>query len=177
MNITIRQETPQDMSRIEEVIKHAFLKEPLSDQNEHHLVRAIRQCDGFIPELSLVALDETETIVGHLLLSKINIVKRDHAVDSLALAPVSIIPEYQRKGIGSMLIREALQRATTLGYSSVIVLGHEDYYPRFGFKPASHWGIKAPFDVPDESFMALPLNGHSLDNIQGVVHYPEAFNS
>lgn len=93
----------------------------------------------------------------------------------MALAPVSVAPEYQKKGIGSQLIRTALKNAKDLGYCSVIVLGHKDFYPKFGFKPASLWNIQAPFEVPDDVFMALELTDHSLEKVQGVVHYSKAF--
>lgn len=94
---------------------------------------------------------------------------------SLALAPLSVMPEFQRKGVGSALIRQGLHNAKDLGYSSVIDLGHADYYPRFGFKPASSWNITCPFPTPDEAFMALELLPHALDGIAGVVEYAPAF--
>jgi predicted N-acetyltransferase YhbS len=78
-------------------------------------------------------------------------------------------------GIGSSLIIEILKIAKELSFKSVIVLGHDKYYPRFNFKPASIWGIKAPFDVPDEFFMALELEKGSLDNVAGNVVYPKEF--
>jgi predicted N-acetyltransferase YhbS len=93
----------------------------------------------------------------------------------LALAPVSVVPEHQNKGIGSALISESLKIAKEIGFKSVIVLGHDKYYPRFGFKPASTWGIKAPFDVPDEFFMALELGDGALEDISGTVVYSKEF--
>ncbi|MGG0022386.1 N-acetyltransferase [Bacillus inaquosorum] len=175
MEFSIRQELTHEYNTTEDIVKRAFLNEKYSDKKEHFLVNKIRKSDAFIPELSLVALNGKE-IVGHILLSKIKIVDGDNAVDSLALAPVSVAPEYQRKGIGSQLIHVALKKAKELGYRSVIVLGHKDYYPKFGFKPASLWNIKAPFEVPDEVFMALELSKESLENVKGVVHYSKAFS-
>ncbi|AMA52435.1 GNAT family N-acetyltransferase [Bacillus inaquosorum] len=175
MEFFIRQELTHEYNTTEDIVKRAFLNEKYSDKKEHFLVNKIRKSDAFIPELSLVALNGKE-IVGHILLSKIKIVDGDNAVDSLALAPVSVAPEYQRKGIGSQLIHVALKKAKELGYRSVIVLGHKDYYPKFGFKPASLWNIKAPFEVPDEVFMALELSKDSLENVKGVVHYSKAFS-
>ena len=93
----------------------------------------------------------------------------------MALAPVSIAPEHQKKGIGSLLIHTALKRAKEIGYESVIVLGHQDYYPKFGFKSASLWNIQAPFKVADEVFMACELTDKSLENVQGVVLYSKPF--
>ncbi|MED1172256.1 N-acetyltransferase [Bacillus inaquosorum] len=174
MEFFIRQELTHEYNTTEDIVKRAFLNEKYSNKKEHFLVNRIRKSDAFIPELSLVALNGKE-IVGHILLSKIKIVDGDNAVDSLALAPVSVAPEYQRKGIGSQLIHVALKKAKELSYRSAIVLGHKDYYPKFGFKPASLWNIKAPFEVPDEVFMALELSKDSLENVKGVVHYSKAF--
>ncbi|UED81719.1 N-acetyltransferase [Lysinibacillus sp. CD3-6] len=178
MNIKIRQEHPSDCKKIEDVIKMAFLNVEQSDKQEHFLVNKIRQSDAFISDLSLVAIDqETNEIVGHILLSKITIVASNLTVDSLALAPVAVAPEHHKKGVGSQLINAALKRAKELGFQSVIVLGHKDYYPKFGFKKASLWNIKAPFDVPDEVFMAIELTKDSLTNVQGTVNYSKAFMS
>lgn len=127
------------------------------------------------PELSLIAKGQDNEIVGHILLSKIKIINKDKTVDSLALAPVSVLPEHQKKGIGSQLIHAALKKAKEVGYQSVIVLGHKDYYPKFGFKQARLWNIQAPFDVSDEVFMALELTKNFLENVQGIVHYSNAF--
>ena len=109
------------------------------------------------------------------MLTKAKINNGDMSVETLALAPVSVIPEYQGKGIGSKLINVALESARRLGYKSVIVLGHDKYYPKFGFVPASKYGIKAPFDVPDEAFMVKELNDGSLIGVSGIVEYTKEF--
>ncbi|SDN37885.1 GNAT family N-acetyltransferase [Bacillus sp. OK048] len=176
MDIFIKQEIPDDYKTTEKVVKRAFLHEEYSDKKEHILVNRIRKSESFIPELSFVALNQDNEMVGHVLLSKIKIVDGDNAFDSLALAPVSVVPEQQKKGIGRQLIYSALKKAKEIGFHSVIVLGHKDYYPRFGFKPASLWGIKAPFEVPNEVFMALELTENALIDVQGVVHYSSAFS-
>ncbi|OMF56795.1 GNAT family N-acetyltransferase [Paenibacillus sp. FSL R5-0490] len=176
MDILIRQELPADYDSTEEMVKEAFSHEDYSDKNEHFLVKRLRNSDVFIPELSLVALTQSKEIVGHILLSKIKISDGEKAGDSLALAPLSVRPGYQGKGIGSQLIRTALNKAKEIGYHSVIVLGHKNYYPKFGFKPASLWNIHAPFEVPDEIFMALELTENALKNAAGVVHYSKAFS-
>ena len=108
------------------------------------------------------------------MLSKITIEQDGASVDSLALAPVSVARAI-RKGIGGKLIVAALEKAKELGYGSVIVLGHPEYYPKFGFKKASEWNIKAPFEVPDEAFMAVELSENALQSIEGVVQYSSAF--
>lgn len=176
MNITIRQERFEDYVETQNVVRAAFSNMEISDQTEHELVERIRKADIFIPELSFIALDVNNgQIVGHILLSKIKIVNGKQVTSSLALAPVSVLPKYQNKGIGKQLMNAALKKATELSYKSVIVLGHPTYYPKFGFKKASLWDIKAPFEVADEVFMALELVPHALDGVVGVVEYPSVF--
>ncbi|PFM64144.1 GNAT family N-acetyltransferase [Bacillus cereus] len=172
--VTIRQEQQNDYSKTEEVVKQAFLNEEFSDKTEHELVSRIRKCDAFIPELSIVAVDKE--IVGHIMLSKITIEQDGTSVESLALAPVSVALSHQKKGIGGKLIAAALEKAKELGYGSVVVLGHQEYYPKFGFKKASDWNIKAPFEVPDEVFMAMELRENALQGVEGVVQYSSAFS-
>lgn len=177
MNLKIRQERATDYLLTEQVVKMAFADAVYSDHKEHLLVSRIRRSDHFIPELSLTAIDSDHNqIAGHILLSKITIVREDDVkIDSLALAPVSVFPEYQNKGIGGLLITEALKEAKGLGHNSVVVLGHPQYYPKFGFQRASLWGIKAPFEVPDEAFMAIELSEDALKNAAGIVEYPSEF--
>ena len=92
------------------------------------------------------------------------------------MAPMSVVPEYQRRGVGKQLVTEGLKRAKSIGYKSVIVLGHSEYYPKFGFEPASKWNIKAPFDVPDNVFLAIELEEGGLKGVSGAVEYPDEFN-
>jgi predicted N-acetyltransferase YhbS len=172
MNLEIRQEQVADYEFTENVVKLAFANAEHSDKKEHELVSRIRKSSSFIPELSLVATNKDNgSILGHILLSRIKI----SIAESLALAPVSVLPEYQNKGVGGLLITAALNAAKELGYNSVVVLGHPEYYPKFGFKKASLWGIKAPFEVPDEAFMAIELKDSALSGNSGVVEYPSVF--
>ena len=176
MYLEIRQEQLEDYEFTESVVKLAFANAEYSDKKEHELVSRIRKSNVFIPKLSLVATDKDNgKILGHILLSKIKISKDNQLAESLALAPVSVLPEYQNKGVGGLLITEALKEAQEIGYDSVVVLGHPAYYPKFGFKKASLWGITAPFDVPDETFMALELSENALSKVSGVVEYPSVF--
>lgn len=171
-DIRIRQEQPLDYEAVFTLNERAF-----GQPNEARLVNALRGSDAFIPELSMVA--ETDgRIVGHILFTKIAIRNTDaDAFESLSLAPMAVEPDLQNRGIGSKLVRAGLKKAAELGYHSVIVLGHEKYYPRFGFKPASLWDIKAPYDVPDDVFLALELTEGALDGVHGTVKYPEEFDS
>lgn len=170
MNITVRQETPRDYPTIYEVNCTAFNR-----RNEARLVDRLRTSDRFIPGLSLVATIE-EKIVGHILFTKINIADDKILFESLALAPMAVIPQYQNKGVGSQLIRQGLTKAKELGHKSVMVLGHEDYYPKFGFQPANKWGIKAPFNIPTNAFMAIELINNALEGVNGTVIYSEEFS-
>ena len=96
-------------------------------------------------------------------------------VETLALAPLAVLPNHQKNGIGKKLVNEAIEKSKELGYKSIVVLGHEHYYLKFGFKKASNYGIKAPFDVPDEAYMVLELIPNALNEVNGVVEYSKAF--
>ncbi len=147
-------------------------------QDEARLVEALRKNDtAFIPELSIVALINNH-IVGHILFTKIYIEETNgNQHESLALAPVSVKPDFQRKGIGTQLIEQGLHAAKAKGFKSVIVLGHETYYPKFGFEPAHKWGIKAPFDVSANSLMAVALTSDGLKQVSGTVIYTKEFEN
>jgi len=172
--IHIRPEKLEDIASILEVTTRAF-----QGEEEANLIAAIRHSDYFIPELSLVALDDTNQIVGHILFSPITIESPEDSksAEALALAPMAVLPECQKRGIGSLLVQHGLEECKKLGYSIVIVVGHLEYYPRFGFRPARDCGIKAPFEVPDEAFMVLELVPGALKNVRGVVKYSPAFDS
>lgn len=174
MSIVIRQEAEQDYSKTERLVEEAFRNEEYTDHTEQFLVAKLRKSDAFIPELSLVA-EQDQELIGHVLLTKIAIEKDGKQTTSLALAPVSVLPDYQNKGVGSQLILAALTKAKELGYLSVIVLGHDTYYPKFGFQPASDFGIQSPFEVPNEAFMALELKEGSLEEVSGEVVYSKPF--
>lgn len=172
----IRKETPEDYTRVVEMTEKAFDTMPFSDGTEGKLVEKLRKAETFISELSLVA-ELNNQVVGHILFTPILIDNGQELFESLALAPVSVLPEYQNQGIGSKLINEGHKIARKLGFDSVIVLGHPEYYPKFGYKPASTWGIKATFDLPDNNaFMALELTHGALNKVSGKVKFPSEFD-
>ncbi|MEO0470750.1 MAG: N-acetyltransferase, partial [Bacteroidota bacterium] len=121
MNLIIRQEASEDHEAVFHVIKTAFETAPFSDHSEHFLVQRLRQSKAFIPELSLVAECDGE-MVGHIILTRIEIVEGENRYPSLALAPVSVVPNYQGKGIGGQLIEAAHKIARKLGHGSVVLL-------------------------------------------------------
>lgn len=170
MSIEIRVELEKDHEDVFSLNKAAFEQE-----NEARLVALLRKSEAFIPEFSLVATIEGR-ILGHILFTRILIRNENgKAFESLALAPMAVLPGHQKQGIGGKLIRAGLQKARELGYRSVIVLGHEDYYPKFGFEPAAKWNVKAPFDVPSNAFMAIELLENGLAGVEGTVEYDIAF--
>lgn len=169
MNVRIRQEEPADREAVARVLEQAFGR-----PDEARLVESLRENPSFIPELSLVAESEG-SVIGHALLFPVTIRSDRASFPSLSVGPVSVMPAVQRLGVGTRLVAQALRKAGMLGHPSAIVLGHADYYPRFGFRPASRWGIRPPFTVPDESFLALELKKEGLEGVSGLVEYPQEF--
>lgn len=167
--VEIRQETKKDYEEVYNVVKIAFETAEHSDGNEQDLVVALRNSSNFIPELSLVAIQDNK-IVGYILFTKIKIGE----FEELALAPLGILPEYQKQGIGKRLIEKGHQIAKQLGYHFSIVLGSDTYYPKSGYVSAIQYGIKAPFEVPNENFMAIKLNDFDKE-ITGTVEYAKEF--
>ncbi|MGO1001587.1 GNAT family N-acetyltransferase [Lysobacter sp. CA196] len=138
--------------------------------DEAELIERLR-ADGLV-RLSLVAVDDGR-VVGHAMFTTLHVVVDGRIADALCLAPVSVLPQHQRRGIGSMLIRDGLARCKALGCEAVVVLGHAAYYPRFGFSAALASKLAAPF--AGESFMALELVEGALAGAAGAVVYPPAF--
>ncbi|ORZ18137.1 N-acetyltransferase GCN5 [Absidia repens] len=174
-NISVRQECESDIQDVYKVNENAF-----QQKDEADLVNNLRQSPAFIPELSLVAV-KNDTIVGYLLFTKITIGSEMTAstivtTSHLGLAPLSVTSDCQVQGVGKMLIKEGFERAKTLGYTSVIVLGHEHYYSKFNFVPASHWNIASPFPLENtDVFKAIELVPGALEHVSGMVHYSKEF--
>ena len=166
--LTIRRETPKDIDSIRYVNEQAF-----GQKEEAEIIDKLRKRD--VVTLSLVAV-QADQIVGHILFSPVSVESEHSSFEAITLAPMAVLPEYQRKGIGSQLVRVGLEECLRLGHEIMVVLGHPDYYPRFGFVPASTYGIKCKYDVPDEVFMALELRQGALSGRSGVVKYQPEFN-
>lgn len=144
-------------------------------EDESQLVERIRNSDGFIPELSMVA-EQDEKIVGHLLISKATIIDKEQKNEVLVLAPVAVDPSLQKSGIGSILIEEGLRRSKHLGYGLVFLIGHPTYYPRFGFKPAREYEFELKqYNVPNDVFMVKELGEGELKKLSGELIYPKSF--
>ena len=167
----IRAEREEDYSQIYEVVKKAFEKAEHSDGNEQDLVEKLRKNKAYINSLSLVC-EDNDKIVGYVMFTKNKIGK----VTGLTLAPLAILPKYQHKRLGTLLVKSGLKIAKELGYEYVVVLGNPKYYNRFGFVTSKEFGIKSPFDVPSKNFMALNLiDNDDRENLNAVVEYPKPF--
>ncbi|MDP5272835.1 GNAT family N-acetyltransferase [Chengkuizengella axinellae] len=171
-NYHLRCEQKKDVDGIRQVNLDAF-----KQIQEAKLVEEIRKSDFFVPELSIVCEKNEQEIVGHILISKIEIItKESETLSTLGLAPLSVKPQFQNLGIGSRLIEYGLELSKRMSFKHMFVLGHPKYYPRFGFAPTEPMGIKSPFPVPMEVFMGLELQKGSLKGISGVIKYPPAFD-
>lgn len=166
--LEIRPEAPVDHDSIRELLRRAF--DPYGGEAE--LVDALRAAGDHVPELCLVALEDGE-LAGHVFYSRVRLGSGDEA---LALAPMAVRPDGQRRGTGSRLVEASLVRAAKTEVPLVVVLGHPAYYPRFGFEPAERFGVVAPWDVPSEAWMVHPLPAYHPD-ARGLVTYPAAFGS
>ncbi|MGK9044852.1 GNAT family N-acetyltransferase [Mammaliicoccus vitulinus] len=158
-----------------EVVKQAFLGEEHTDGNEHELIGKIRKSPTYNAELEVVAKTESGKILGHAMMSEVTVNSDEQSNVVLALAPVSVLPEYQNRGIGKALIEALEYRAYENGYIGVVVLGHSEYYQKLGYHISSDFDIYASFEVPDENFMFKYLWDHPTKEIRGTVHYPDAF--
>jgi len=165
--LTIRQETQEDMPAIRYVNEQAF-----GGTVEADIVEKLRHRGALT--LSLVAMQNNE-IIGHIAFSPVKVESERSSFEAIALAPMAILPAYQHRGIGSQLVRAGLEECHRLGYKAVIVLGHPDYYPRFGFVPASTFNLRCEYPVPEEAFMALELSTGALANVSGIVKYQPEF--
>lgn len=172
-SISIKQQEPHDLPAICRLIEEAFATVQESDHREQFLVKRLLSSPGFIPELSLTAwIAATRRI---LLLTEIEILSKAGSIPTLSLAPLAVRPDFQRQAIGTALIEEAHKRAAELNYETVLVLGHKDYYPRFGYRRAEDFGIIFPFEVQPEFCMVKELTPGAASLAAGQVKYPKAF--
>lgn len=162
----IRQERQVDVENIRAVNLAAF-----PTRTEADLVDALRR--QATPLISLVA-EEDANIVGHILFSPVTLTSEPR-LSLMGLAPLAVVPSRQRQGVGSRLVREGLERCREVDAAGVVVLGHPEYYPRFGFLPASRLSLRSEYDVPDEVFMARELREGALKDLSGTIRYHPVF--
>jgi putative acetyltransferase len=167
--ITIREEQPGDDAAIRNLTTLAF-----GGPNEAQIIDALRSaCPGLI---SLVAVEDGR-IIGHILFSPVTLKRTRDTISGMGLGPMAVLPEYQRRGIGTDLVRHGLARLREEGCPFVIVLGHPDYYPRFGFMPASLYGLTSQWEgVPDEAFMVMIIDDDCMNGVHGMVRYRDEFD-
>jgi putative acetyltransferase len=167
--IIIREERPEDEEAIRAVNEKAF-----GQPAEAIIVDKLRKnCPGF---LSLVALEGDE-VVGHILFSPAKIEGSTKTIDGMGLAPMAVLPERQRQGIGTLLVNRGIEMLRSRSCPFIIVLGHPEYYPRFGFERACVHGIRSQWEgVPDEAFMILVLEQEAMKGASGVTRYRDEFD-
>lgn len=175
--MNIRLEQASDIAQIWAVNADAFTTDV-----EANLVNTLR--DSGCPMVSLVA-EEGGTIVGHILFTPVELSSDVSDAEEndlntkdlklMGLAPMAVSGDHQQNGVGSQLVKTGLEHCKTLGMDAVVVLGHPDYYPRFGFAPSVEYGIKAGLDVPEDVFMVYELRKGSLDGKSGTIKFHEAF--
>lgn len=171
--VRVREETPGDHDRVREQNLAAF-----GGDDEARLVDGLRS-DG-LTIVSLVAEDDLGEVVGHIFFSPVEIVSRveivgqGEAVRVASLAPMAVRPDMQRQGIGTALVRKGIERCRETGWPAIIVVGHTEYYPRFGFNAEAVRHLGSPYAGP--AFMGLDLRPGFLAGLRGEVRYPEPFS-
>ncbi len=166
--IIVHAETAEDYPAVRQINELAF-----GGSDEAVLVDKLRAVAD--PQISLVAVKDGH-VVGHIFFSPVSIEISDAASLALGLAPMAVLPQYQKQGIGSQLVREGLKECQRMGCNVVVVLGHPEYYPRFGFVPAKQKELSCEYPVPDEVFMVAELKPEALDGRRGLVKYLPEFS-
>ena len=178
MKINIRLETPKDYYAVEEIARETFWGDNWEIEPKvpdiSLLISRLRECPSYVPELHFVA-EVDGKIVGHIIYSKSKIENEDgNSYETLTFGPISILPEYQNKGIGKALMLHSFDEAKRLGYRAVLIYGYPSYYPRVGFKLCSEFAItpegSSEYEAADDSFMVYPLYDGALNGVSGKYH-------
>jgi predicted N-acetyltransferase YhbS len=176
MNISIRLESKQDYGEVENLTREAFWDKYKPGCDEHVVAHKLRLSEGFIKQLDYVACEQ-DKVIGNIMYSKSKVVNGDAInEDLICLGPVSILPEYQHKGIGSLLIRMTIEKAKELNYKGIFLYGNPEYYSRFGFVNAEKFQLQTSEGTNGDYFMVLPLGPDSLKGINGKCMEDPAFH-
>ena len=167
--MNIRSERAKDKEPVYQVNIKAFKTE-----DEARLVNALR--DSGCEYISLVA-ERDNKVIAYILFTPVTLTGHQPNLKLLGLAPMAVLPEYQNQGIGTALVKQGLEECRDRGYDAIAVLGHSNYYPKFGFVPSDEYGIKSEYDVPREVFMIQELVAGCLKGKSGVIQYHEAFRN
>ena len=175
LNISVREERPEDFRRVEEITKEAFSYPGRIEQGgigcpyEHWMVHELRNRDGIL-SLSLVA-EIDDTIVGHIICSHAAVQLEDKSIPVLNFGPLSVLPQYQRKGVGAKLLKTMIAKAKTMGFGAILFFGRPEYYPQFGFVEAAKFGITDCNGANYPAFMAMELQPGYLINAMNGKYY------
>lgn len=175
MDILIREETESDYRSVEELTREAFWNLNVPGCDEHYLAHSLRKSPAFIPELDLVA--ETDgKIVGNIMYAHSSIKQNDGSIlPVLTFGPLSVLPEFQKKGIGGQLIRKSIAKAIAMGYSAILIYGDPAYYARFGFVAAEEFKIRTNQGLYAAALQAYELQPGALSGVSGKFDEGEAY--
>ncbi|MDR1462578.1 MAG: GNAT family N-acetyltransferase [Azoarcus sp.] len=172
----LRLARPDDHPAIEKIGYEAFKNAPHASGGEALLAHRLRDEPAFVRELDFVA-EIAGNVIGNIMYTKSKVADASREWETLTFGPISVLPAYQRRGIGAALIAHTLELARAMGFRAVIIFGHEKYYPRFGFENAEKYGITTPDGKNFSAFMALPLYKGALDGIRGQFMHAPIFES
>lgn len=175
MDIGIRLENKEDFKEVENVTREAFWNVYKPGCDEHLIVHKLRKSSEFIKELDFVICDE-EKIIGNIIYSKAKVINEDkEEFEVLCMAPLGVLPSYQGKGIGTLLMNHSIKITKELGYKVIVIFGNPKYYHSFGFKNARNYNIQTSSGENFEEFMALELYNGSLKGVSGKFYFSQAF--
>jgi predicted N-acetyltransferase YhbS len=175
MNISIRIEEEKDFKKVEFLTREAFWDLYKPGCCEHLIVHKMRNVPAFVKELSYVAVDEN-TVIGNIIYSRAKVISDEtKEYEVLCMGPISVLPSYQRKGVGSLLLTHSIKKAKEFGFKAVIIFGNPDYYKRFGFINAKKYDIKTSSDENFDAFMVLELTNGALNGISGKFYEDKVF--